>query len=137
MKKIFLALLFVLLLVSSSYAGFFGNVLSGMTANALSGGGSGGDGNARTYFIILNKKINELDTQVTILLITNIITLLFTSITFLRQRKFMLHYSPEVLVINNKSWFGKKWDFAKKAGNKAWCRTSENLFSKFQKGTPK
>lgn len=92
MKKVVLGLLLILTISTSAYAGFFTDVLSGATANALTGSSKGykDDGSAKSYFIILNKKINSLDLQVKILLGTNAISFILLIWIFFRQKKHLL-----------------------------------------------
>jgi hypothetical protein len=75
---------------STLNAGFFSSVAGGMVANSLNGnhGGTGNDGSARAYFVILNKKVNLLDIEVKILLGTNALTLILLVWIFFRQKKY-------------------------------------------------
>lgn len=77
-------------------AGFFTDVLSGATANALTGSGGNGykdDGSAKSYFVILNKKINLLDVEIKILLGINILILFLLAWVIIRQRKILQNIS--------------------------------------------
>jgi len=89
MKKISLSFIILIILTSSLNAGFFSSVAGGMVANSMSvNGASSGDGSARAYFVILNKKVNLLDLEVKILLGTNALSLILLIWIFFRQRKY-------------------------------------------------
>lgn len=85
--------LFVILLMFSTTtlnAGFWSSVAGGVVANSMTGKGGGSDGSARSYFVILNKKVNLLDIEVKILLGSNVITLALLIWIIFRQKKYFL-----------------------------------------------
>lgn len=90
LKRFIIIALMLFSLVSTSNAGFFSSLAGGVAANSITGSnGRGSDGSSKTYFVILNKKINTLDLEVKILLGMNALSLILMIFIFLRQRKYI------------------------------------------------
>ena len=93
MKKILFSFIMIISISTALNAGFFSSMAGSVVANSITSSGRGAtdDGSARTYFVILNKKVNMLNLEIKILLGTNALSLILLLWIFFRQRKYPQH----------------------------------------------